>query len=60
MWTVVPKSVRYEPHCTYRCVALDRIGDKKHWFTESAREANAALGEKMATLALDYLTKTII
>ena len=41
------------------CVALDRIDDKRHWFTESAREANPELGEKMATLALRHL-ETII
>ena len=42
------------------CVDLSRIDDKKHWFTESAREASAELGEKMASLALDYLSDTIV
>ena len=42
------------------CVDLSRIDDKKHWFTESAREASAELGEKMASLALDYLSDAIV
>ena len=42
------------------CVALDRIDDKHHWFTESAREANAQLGEKMAALALQHLESIIV
>lgn len=41
------------------CVDLDRIDDRKHWFTESARKANRSLGERMAKLSLEYLEKTI-
>ena len=41
-------------------VKLDRIDDIKHWFTESAREANAELGEVMVEKSLEYLDKAII
>lgn len=42
------------------CVKLDRIDDIKHWFTESAREANAELGEKMVSLTLKSLNSRIV
>ena len=41
-------------------VKLDRIDDIKHWFTESAREANAELGEIMVEKSLEYLEATIV
>ena len=41
------------------CVDLTRIGDKKHWFTQSSRKANKELGDKMVKLSLEYLDKTI-
>lgn len=41
-------------------VKLERIDDIQHWFTESAKEANAELGEKMAELSLRWLEKKII
>lgn len=41
------------------CVDLSRISDRPHWFTESAKKANKDLGEKMASLALDYLAEAI-
>ena len=41
-------------------VKLDRIDDIKHWFTESAREANAELGKIMVEKSLEYLEKTIV
>lgn len=41
------------------CVKLDRIDDKKHWFTESARKANAELGGKMVELSLKSLEERI-
>ncbi len=41
-------------------VDLGRIDDIKHWFTESAREANKELGQKMVDLSLEYLYKTIV
>ncbi len=41
------------------CVKLDRIDDVKHWFTESARKANAELGNKMVELSLESLAERI-
>ena len=41
-------------------VKLDRIDDIKHWFTESAREANAELGEIMVQKSLEYLEGAIV
>ena len=41
------------------CVKLDRIDDVKHWFTESAREANAELGTEMVRKSLEYLNEAI-
>ena len=41
------------------CVKLDRIDDVKHWFTESAREANTALGDEMVARSLEYLEGAI-
>ncbi len=41
------------------CVKLDRIDDKKHWFTESARKANLELGAKMVEAALKSLEERI-
>lgn len=40
-------------------VDLSRIDDIKHWFTESAREANMELGKKMVELTLDSMDKRI-
>ena len=42
------------------CVKLDRIDDVKHWFTESAREANLSLGEEMVAKSLEYLEGAIV
>ena len=42
------------------CIQLDRIDDIKHWFTESAREANKELGDEMVKLSLEYLKKAIV
>ena len=41
-------------------VDLSRIDDTKHWFTESAREANKELGEKMVSLTLKSLKNRIV
>lgn len=41
-------------------VQLDRIDDIKHWFTESAREANLALGNEMVEKSLAYLEGAIV
>ena len=42
------------------CVKLDRIDDIKHWFTESAREANLELGNEMVAKSLEYLDGAIV
>ena len=42
------------------CVQLDRIDDIKHWFTESAREANKELGDVMVAKSLEYLEGAIV
>ena len=42
------------------CVQLDRIDDIKHWFTESAREANKELGDIMVAKSLEYLEGAIV
>ena len=42
------------------CVQLDRIDDVKHWFTESAREANKELGDIMVEKSLEYLEGAIV
>ena len=41
------------------CVKLDRIDDVKHWFTQSARKANAELGNKMVELSVKSLMERI-
>ncbi len=41
-------------------VDLSRIDDKYHWFTQSARKANAELGQKMVDASLAYLRETIV
>ncbi len=40
-------------------VKLERLGERKHWYTESAAGASVELGEKMINRALIYLEKTI-
>ena len=41
-------------------VKLERLPDIKHWFTESAYNANKELGDKMVELSLEYLEKKIV
>ena len=41
------------------CVKLDRIDDIKHWFTESAKEANKEIGDEMVKQALAYLKEAV-
>lgn len=41
------------------CVDLSRIGDKKHWFTESARKANMQLGSTMVEKSLAWLEEAV-
>ena len=42
------------------CVELDRLPERKHWFTESAREASMEIGEDMAERSLAYLMDAIV
>ncbi len=41
-------------------VKLERLGDREHWFTKSAANANEEMGKKMVELSLEYLDKTIV
>lgn len=69
MSTQVQNATGYDHAGKYECsllmalypeaVKLERLGDIKHWFTESAAEANAELGDKMVRLSLEYLDKAI-
>lgn len=40
-------------------VKLERLGEAKHWFTESAKNASLETGNKMVKLSLEYLEKRI-
>lgn len=70
MSTEVQNATGYDHAGKYECsilmalypdaVKLERIDDVKHWFTESAREANAELGNLMVEKSLEYLDKAII
>ena len=41
------------------CVKKERIGDVKHWFTESAKEASQEIGSLMVQKSLEYLNEEI-
>ncbi len=41
------------------CVKKERIGDVKHWFTESAKEASQEIGSLMVQKSLQYLNEEI-
>ena len=41
-------------------VHLERLGEKKHWFTKNAVEASPELGRKMMEVSLEDLDKAII
>ena len=70
MSTAVQQATGYDHTGKYECsilmslypeaVKLERIADKEHWFTKSAYEANAEIGQKMVDMSLEYLEKTII
>lgn len=70
MSTAVQNATGYDHAGKYECsilmalypdaVKLERIDDVKHWFTDSAREANAELGKLMVEKSLEYLDKAII
>jgi len=69
MSTAVQNATGYDHAGKYECsilmalypeaVKLERLGDIKHWFTESAAEANPELGEEMVRLSLEYLEGAI-
>lgn len=70
MSTEVQKATGYDHAGKFECsilmalypeaVKLERLGDIKHWFTESAKEANMELGEEMVKKSLEYLEKKIV
>ena len=70
MSTAVQNATGYDHAGKYECsilmslypeaVQLDRLPEIKHWFTESAKEANKELGDEMVRLSLEYLEKTIV
>ena len=70
MSTAVQNATGYDHAGKYECsilmalypetVKLDRIDDIKHWFAESAREANMELGREMVEKSLEYLDGAIV
>ena len=70
MSTAVQNATGYDHAGKYECsilmalypetVKLDRIDDIKHWFAESAREANMELGREMVEKSLEYLEGAIV
>lgn len=70
MSTEVQNATGYDHAGKYECsilmslypdaVKLDRIDEIKHWFTESAREANKELGDIMVEKSLEWLDKRIV
>jgi creatinine amidohydrolase len=70
MSTEVQNATGYDHAGKYECsilmslypeaVTLERLPEIKHWFTESAKEANKELGDEMVRRSLEYLEKTII
>ena len=70
MSTEVQNATGYDHAGKYECsilmalypdaVKLERLGDINHWFTKSAAEANAELGNEMVKKSLEYLMDKII
>lgn len=70
MSTAVQNATGYDHAGKYECsilmalypeaVKLERLGDIPHWFTQSAAQANAELGNEMVRLSLEYLEKRIV
>ena len=70
MSTAVQNATGYDHAGKYECsilmalypeaVKLERLDDIKHWFAESAREANMELGKVMVEKSLEYLDSAII
>ena len=40
-------------------VDLSRLGERKHWFTEAAKDASTEIGDKMVSKSLEYLKNAI-
>jgi len=70
MSTEVQNATGYDHAGKYECsilmslypdaVKLERLGDIKHWFTESAAEASKEIGDEMVAKSLEYLEKKIV
>ena len=70
MSTEVQNATGYDHAGKYECsilmalypeaVDLDRLGEREHWFTKSAAEANMKLGNEMVEKSLEYLEKRIV
>ena len=70
MSTEVQNATGYDHAGKYECsilmalypdaVKLERLGDINHWFTKSAAEANAELGNEMVKKSLEYLMDKIV
>ncbi len=69
MSTEVQNATGYDHAGKYECsilmslypdaVKLDRLGDIKHWFTDSAKEASTEIGDVMVAKSLAYLNEKI-
>ena len=70
MSTDVQNATGYDHAGKYECsilmalypeaVDLDRLGEREHWFTKSAAEANVELGNEMVEKSLEYLKDRIV
>ena len=70
MSTEVQNATGYDHAGKYECsilmalypeaVDLDRLGEREHWFTKSATEANVKLGNEMVEKSLEYLKDRIV
>ena len=70
MSTAVQNATGYDHAGKFECsilmalypeaVKLERLGDKEHWFTKSAADASADLGDIMVEESLEYLDNTIV
>ena len=70
MSTEVQNATVYDHAGKYECsilmalypeaVKLERLGDIKHWFTKSAKEASFEIGNEMVEKSLAYLEKKIV
>lgn len=40
-------------------VDLSRLGERKHWFTDAAKDASTKIGDEMVAKSLEYLKKAI-